>query len=855
MADLSNAVGGGRTRFDSRLGERPREVALERLHHAQIKDPPSIRRLLESIFSERVVLRRALNRKVLAETAVIQRLDPDGMLLRTSNFDEATAGGVREAWGLSTAIDGTPYYFVAVVRRKLKGGRAILSLPAVVYRAERRDRERMLPGQSGGMLPTKVSLVFGHGHEQVADVADLSPGGLGLRAAKADRLEPGQAVLVRYLDGPRIGGSDAAEVRSVAVVTGDPSWKRIGLSVRKVPIDALVMVEKRSSVGPESSLARVSNRIAMVASSARAASQVRIGGSRNECNLKVDVVEYFNHCGESIRAILNHTGELRGAPVVVIPPAWGKTKETLLPLAATILTSFERAGRPVAVLRFDGIRRRGESYNEPQCRIPGREYHRFTFSQGVRDIQATLDFLFGSSGFKPQEAVLVSFSAASVDTRKAVALEQDGRISGWINVVGAPDLQSAMRVVSGGIDFLGGYERGVRFGLQEIQGVTVDIDHASQDAIENGLAFLDDALVDMARIRVPITWFHGRFDAWMEFDRVKLMMGAGNGGDRRLVEVPTGHQLRSSVEAIEVFQLVASEVARMTKGADVAPSVPDARFVRAVGRAERARVPRAEFDPRGFWRDYLVGRRGHLGIELMTGTSAYADLMRKQIGELRLSAGQEVADLGCGTGSFVQYLAESDRLRDATVNELDYVREGLARCRERLRSADRGFPANVRFAVCDLGLRGMVSHIPLAAGSQDAVLASLLLSYIASPERLLDEIARILRPGGRLVVSSLRPDADTSRIYRDGADELRAGRARLLFGEQEEVGLGESLHTFLNDAAKLLELEEQGVFRFFGVEELCALVRGAGLEVESVQTAFGNPPQAVVLSATKLLPL
>src|SRR5262249_38528400 len=180
---------------------------------------------------------------------------------------------------------------------------------------------------------------------------------------------------------------------------------------------------------------------------------------------------------------------------------------------------------------------------------PGSEYHRFTFSQGIRDIQATLDFVYESPRFKPSTVVVVTFSAASVDGRRAVAVESSKRIGGWISVVGAPDLQSAMRVVSGGGDFLGGFERGIRFGMQEVQGVTVDIDHAAAGAIEHGLAFLEDGRMDMAAIDVPVSWIYGQFDAWMDLQRVRALMSVGETSKRRLMSVPTGHQLRSSREA------------------------------------------------------------------------------------------------------------------------------------------------------------------------------------------------------------------------------------------------------------------------------------------------------------------
>src|SRR4029434_9557517 len=114
-------------------------------------------------------------------------------------------------------------------------------------------------------------------------------------------------------------------------------------------------------------------------------------------------------------------------------------------------------------------------------------------------------------------------------------------------------LQSAMRTVSGGVDFLGGAERGVKFGLQEIQGVEVDMDLAATDALASSLAFMDDARRDMAMIQQRVTWIHGRYDAWMNLQRTQHLLGTGVPTSRRLLVLPTGHQLRSSREALEVF--------------------------------------------------------------------------------------------------------------------------------------------------------------------------------------------------------------------------------------------------------------------------------------------------------------
>jgi pimeloyl-ACP methyl ester carboxylesterase len=464
----------------------------------------------------------------------------------------------------------------------------------------------------------------------------------------------------------------------------------------------------------------------------------------------VRLVEYSNDRGEKLRAIIDVWGETRGAPAIVIPPAWGKTKETLLPLAETLVATFREAGVPVTVLRYDGIRRRGESHNDPECRIPGYENLHYTFSQGAEDVRTTLDFLERSPEYQPRTVILVTFSVASIEARHAIAQETRGRIGGWISVVGSSDPQSLMRVISGGVDYLGGADRGVRFGFQDVQGMLLDIDRAAADAIDRGIAFLDDARRDLARIQVPITWLHGRYDAWMQIERIRHVLSFGDSGNRRLLEVPTGHQLKSSREALEAFQLISAEAARMALGREVAAGFPDLQILKQRRRLEMRRFGRPDVDLRDFWRDYLVGRDGQLGIELVTCTSSYQDLMDAQLEALALAPGERVLDLGSGAGALPARLANVEAgVASCDIIELDYVSEGLLRTRERLEAAP-GHPGHgrVRFLVADLDRTSRGGAIPLASGCADAALASLLLNYLAEPTAFLREVHRVLRPGG-----------------------------------------------------------------------------------------------------------
>ena len=111
------------------------------------------------------------------------------------------------------------------------------------------------------------------------------------------------------------------------------------------------------------------------------------------------------------------------------------------------------------------------------------------------------------------------------------------------------------------------------------------------------------------------------------------------------------------------------------------PALPALERRRA---AERARIPRRPVDLRAFWRDYLLGRDGRLGMQLLTATGAYRNFMERQTRLLSLQAGDRVADLGSGTGDFPIGLARQPAGPGGLhVDEVDYVAEALARGAER----------------------------------------------------------------------------------------------------------------------------------------------------------------------------
>jgi ubiquinone/menaquinone biosynthesis C-methylase UbiE/pimeloyl-ACP methyl ester carboxylesterase len=810
------------------------ESVLRGLHPRSIDHAAEIRSLLERARCEGVPLHRGLNTQADLETAFVECIDKNELVLRAPAFERATLNGQVF---LNFQLAGRPYFFATRRTGALEGERFPVAVPDTIYYSERRDRSRRAPDDRVGD-PRRIQLRDPDGDWAEGLVEDLSPAGLGLLVPGASAPDGSRPITVRFVDGNESGREERLQLRNRQPASERRGWTRIGLVRADFAVVEPIEVEERESILDDE----------------RGASLVplpEVGGDPEQVNDEPEVLRVQNRAGEEIVCLLDHYGQRKGALAVVMPNGWGQTKEALLPLARTLVATFRAHDVPIVVLRFDGVRKRGESHNDPECKVPGRENHHYVMSQGVDDLQTVVRHLYEAPDFQVRSLVVVSFSAAAIEVRKAIALDRDGCIDGWVSVAGSPDLQSMSRSISAGIDFAIGHEQGASFGLQELLGVMVDIDRIGDDARAHEMVYIEQSRRDLARIDVPITWLHGRHDAWVDLERVRDILSHGDIRRRRLIVIPTGHQLKTSRQANEAFQLIAREVSRMALGAELTPVAAGTREIRSLRLAEHLRLPDRETNMREFWRDYLVGRDRSLGIELLTAGSAYRVLMAHQVDALRLHADLRVADLGAGTGSFSLALARAEqRPRDIEVVAVDYVKEALLRARERLAKSGIGAP-RVVYAEADLDLVHHGQRIPVAAESFDRVLASLLLSYLERPDLVLAEIHRILRPGGRLVVSTLCRDADISRLYAESFAEFQVGYVGADLPELDRSDLGRVARNFLNDASRILELEEEGAFHFWDPDELSELVSVAGFVGIETRRALGDPPQAVVLSAER----
>ncbi len=166
-------------------------------------------------------------------------------------------------------------------------------------------------------------------------------------------------------------------------------------------------------------------------------------------------------------------------------------------------------------------------------------------------------------------------------------------------------------------------------------------------------------------------------------------------------------------------------------------------------------------------------------------------------------AGLDVLDIGCGDGALAVRLVRAG----AHVVGLDPDPKMLRAARAR---------ANVARVELDL-VDSRIETLPLASDRFDAVTAVTVLCFVQDEALAWQEMARVLRPGGRLVIGEL------------GRWSLWAARRRI------RGWFGASLWR---------------AARFHSAGELRRAASAAGLIVEEVRGAVFHPPSATMARLT-----
>ena len=153
---------------------------------------------------------------------------------------------------------------------------------------------------------------------------------------------------------------------------------------------------------------------------------------------------------------------------------------------------------------------------------------------------------------------------------------------------------------------------------------------------------------------------------------------------------------------------------------------------------------------RRIWREHAAGidfPEEFLHISFVT-----LDQLRRMAAELRLLPGDTLVDLACGMAGPALWATRETETKLIGI-DLSSVAVRLAA----ERAAELGLAERASFTT------GSFAQTGLEDGSADAVMSEDALQYAPDKSAALREIARILRPGGRLVFTTF--ELEPSRVY------------------------------------------------------------------------------------------
>ena len=163
--------------------------------------------------------------------------------------------------------------------------------------------------------------------------------------------------------------------------------------------------------------------------------------------------------------------------------------------------------------------------------------------------------------------------------------------------------------------------------------------------------------------------------------------------------------------------------------------------------------------------------------------------------ELQSESFEDVLDVGCGTGAVLELLHGEYPEKRLTGLDLTPRMIEVARAKQL---------ENVRFIVGD------AEALPFESRSFDAVLCSNSFHHYPHPERFFAEVARVLRPGGRLVLR----DYTSNDVAVWLMNNIELPLARLLgHGDVRILKLSELRALVEESGLTLLKLEAQKGFR------------------------------------------
>jgi len=168
----------------------------------------------------------------------------------------------------------------------------------------------------------------------------------------------------------------------------------------------------------------------------------------------------------------------------------------------------------------------------------------------------------------------------------------------------------------------------------------------------------------------------------------------------------------------------------------------------------------------------------------------------RAVRELALTGTDDVLDMCTGTADLAVEAVTSPAGRARDVVGVDFAGEMLRRGLVKIRKA--GLADRIHL------VRGDATNVPLPAARFDAAMVAFGIRNVLDPSQAIRELARVLKPGGRLVINAIRKEAG------DRNELLGLDYARDLWLEKEVKSVA---NVTRRDVAEFLELAAEAQLR------------------------------------------
>ena len=548
-------------------------------------------------------------------------------------------------------------------------------------------------------------------------------------------------------------------------------------------------------------------------------------------HIKSSRVSIQNSSGHTIMAYHDHSidTDLSTLPVVVLAPGYGETKRDYLTLAYYFATN------GFHVIRYDHTNHVGESQGT---------HFDISLSSMKQDFQTVSQFVRQQW---PQSPVIgVASSLASRVALKAEA--EKPSLALLVLLVGIVDVQQSVATVHQE-DVFANYLNGHIQDSANILGFNVGR-HFLHDAITNKFSTLNTTLEDIQALETPVMYISAGKDTWIEETALATFKQSLISRASKWLDVPEAlHRLQENPKIARrtyrhIVQHCHENLGLFLLDSDI--HEPNRGDLGRQNRQEKLVLQQQSQTHvgQGFWSDYL-------GNFQTVGTCQdYVQLLDHVFHALGpITPGQRFLDAGCGNGNaglfFLQSLQETttrprlisgDPIRYVGI---DIVKAALGRAQFQMTQAYRSvqqsqpnqFP-QVQMSWSQVDLQ---HSLPFGDNQFDRIVSNLVLGYVVDPQAVLRELFRVLAPGGRMVISNLKPNGDFSGIYHNLVSHA---------GQRNQKTEAREL---LNNYGKIRQAEKEGQFRFFDHTEWRTTLDTLDCVHAGVYPTFANQAYLIVL--------